>query len=49
MDYFNYQNGYLMAEDNDVAKLANQYGTPLYIYSRATFEHHWNVGINTST
>lgn len=32
-----------MAEDNDVAKLANQYGTPLYIYSRATFERHWHA------
>jgi len=30
-----------MAEDNDVAKLANHYGTPLYIYSRATLERHW--------
>ncbi len=43
MDYFKYQNGLLMAEDNDVAKLANQYGTPLYIYSRATFERHWHA------
>ncbi|MCW8931826.1 MAG: diaminopimelate decarboxylase [Gammaproteobacteria bacterium] len=43
MDYFNYQNGQLMAEGNNVAKLANQYGTPLYIYSRATFERHWTA------
>ncbi len=43
MDYFNYQNGHLRAEGNDVAKLANQYGTPLYIYSRATFERHWQA------
>ncbi len=43
MDYFNYKNGHLMAEDNDVAKLANHYGTPLYIYSRATFERHWHA------
>lgn len=32
-----------MAEENDVAKLANHYGTPLYIYSRATFERHWHA------
>ncbi len=43
MDYFNYQNGLMMAEDNSVAKLANRYGTPLYIYSRATFERHWQA------
>lgn len=33
----------MMAEKNEVAKLANRYGTPLYIYSRATFEHHWKA------
>jgi diaminopimelate decarboxylase len=43
MDYFNYQNGLLMAENNDVSKLANRYGTPLYIYSRATIERHWHA------
>lgn len=43
MDYFNYQNGQLMAENNDVAKLANLHGTPLYIYSRATLERHWQA------
>jgi diaminopimelate decarboxylase len=43
MDYFNYQDGHMMAEKNDVAKLANRYGTPLYIYSRATLERHWNA------
>ena len=43
MDYFNYKDGHLMAEGNDVAKLANHYGTPLYIYSRATFERHWHA------
>ncbi len=43
MNYFNYQNGRLMAEDNDVTKLANRYGTPLYIYSRATLERHWHA------
>ncbi len=32
-----------MAEDNDVASLAQRYGTPLYIYSRATLERHWRA------
>ena len=43
MDYFNYQNGHLMAEDIEVAKLAKLHGTPLYIYSRATLERHWKA------
>ncbi len=43
MDYFNYQDGRLMAENNDVAALAQRYGTPLYIYSRATLERHWQA------
>ena len=33
----------MMAEKNEVAKLANRYGSPLYIYSRATLELHWNA------
>ncbi len=43
MDYFNYKDGLLMAEDNDISILAKRYGTPLYIYSRATIERHWNA------
>lgn len=44
MDYFNYQDdGQLWAENVAVAELAEQYGTPLYIYSRATFERHWKA------
>lgn len=43
MDYFNYSNGHYMAEGSSVAKLANHYGTPLYIYSRTTLERHWNA------
>lgn len=40
MDYFNYKNGKLFAEDVDVEKVADKVGTPVYIYSRATFEEH---------
>ena len=44
MDYFNYQSdGQLWAEDVALAELATQYGTPLYVYSRATLERHWHA------
>ncbi|CAM3909054.1 diaminopimelate decarboxylase [Vibrio aquimaris] len=44
MDYFNYQDdGQLWAEDIPLTQLAEQYGTPLYVYSRATLERHWNA------
>lgn len=44
MDYFNYQDdGQLWAEEVELSHLANQYGTPLYVYSRATLERHWNA------
>jgi diaminopimelate decarboxylase len=41
MDYFNYHDGRLCAEQVDLAALAGQYGTPTYVYSRATIERHW--------
>lgn len=44
MDYFNYQqDGQLWAEDIPLAELADRYGTPLYVYSRATLERHWHA------
>ncbi len=43
MDYFSYQNGALHAEDLPVATLAEQFGTPLYVYSRATLERHYHA------
>ncbi|GLT19017.1 diaminopimelate decarboxylase [Vibrio zhanjiangensis] len=44
MDYFNYQDdGQLWAEDVPLTELAERYGTPLYVYSRATLERHWNA------
>ncbi|MGF1732733.1 diaminopimelate decarboxylase [Photobacterium kasasachensis] len=44
MDYFNYQqDGQLWAEDIALTDLAERYGTPLYVYSRATLERHWNA------
>ncbi|MCG9584779.1 diaminopimelate decarboxylase [Vibrio tubiashii] len=44
MDYFNYQDdGQLWAEDVSLTELAQQFGTPLYVYSRATLERHWHA------
>jgi len=43
MDYFQYKNNQLHVEDALVADIASQYGTPCYIYSRATFERHWKA------
>ncbi|TKB51081.1 diaminopimelate decarboxylase [Ferrimonas sediminicola] len=43
MDHFGYQHGTLMAEALPVADLADRFGTPLYLYSRATLERHWHA------
>lgn len=43
MDHFNYHNGELFAEDIPVRELAENYGTPLFVYSRATLEQHWHA------
>lgn len=43
MDHFLYQQNALHAEGCQVADLAQTYGTPLYIYSRATLERHWHA------
>ena len=40
MDCFNYKNGELFAEDVSVEKIAAEVGTPVYIYSKATFKDH---------
>jgi diaminopimelate decarboxylase len=43
VDFFNYQNEILFAEDCSVADLAKKHGTPLFVYSRATIERHWHA------
>ncbi len=43
MDYFNYKNGQLFAEDVALEDIAKQYGTPCYVYSRATLERHYHA------
>ena len=43
MDFFQYKNDRLYAENLPVQQLAEQFGTPLYVYSRATLERHWRA------
>ncbi len=43
MDHFNYKNGQLFAEDVALQTIAETYGTPCYVYSRATLERHWHA------
>ena len=43
MDHFNYQTGQLMAEDVSLAELAEQHGTPLFVYSKATLIRHFKA------
>jgi len=43
MDHFEYKQGELYCEDVAITALAEQYGTPLFVYSRATLERHWHA------
>ncbi|MDP4548163.1 diaminopimelate decarboxylase [Marinobacter sp. MDS2] len=43
MDHFNYRDGELYAENLPVAQIAEQFGTPAYVYSRATLERHYRA------
>lgn len=43
MDYFNYRDGQLFAEDVALADIAKTHGSPCYVYSRATLERHWRA------
>ena len=43
MDHFNYQNGRLFAEEVDLAAGIAEWGSPCYVYSRATLERHWKA------
>ena len=43
MSVFSYRDGYLYAEQVAVNQLAQQFGTPLYIYSRAALENHYRA------
>ncbi len=43
MDHFQYRDGQLHAEDLPLTDLGERFGTPCYIYSRATLERHWRA------
>jgi diaminopimelate decarboxylase len=43
MDYFEYRDGELWAEGIRVSDLAEEFGTPLYVYSKNTLERHYNA------
>ncbi len=43
MDYFEYRNGALWAESVDLSAQVAGWGTPCYVYSRATIERHWKA------
>lgn len=43
MHHFDYVNGSLHAEGVDLARIADEVGTPVYVYSSATLERHYRV------
>jgi len=43
MDHFQLRNGELHAEDVPLSRIAEEVGTPVYVYSRATLERHAKV------
>jgi diaminopimelate decarboxylase len=42
MDHFHYQNGILRCESVDLPSLAENFGTPLYVYSKRTLLDHYD-------
>ncbi len=43
MHHFEYRDGRLYGEDVPIETIAREVGTPVYIYSRATLTHHFQV------
>jgi diaminopimelate decarboxylase len=43
MDHFAIRNGVMHAEDAPLPRIADEVGTPVYVYSRATLERHARV------
>lgn len=43
MRHFDYQDGDMFAEDVALAQIAAEVGTPVYVYSTATFTRHYRV------
>ena len=43
MDHFNWRGTELFAEDRTLRSIAEQYGTPTYVYAQATLQRHVRV------
>ena len=43
MDHFHYRDGALWCEDVPLERIADDVGTPVYVYSTATLERHAQV------
>jgi len=43
MDHFNYRDNQLFTEDVSLDQIAQEQGTPCFVYSRATIEKHWHA------
>ena len=43
MVHFEFRHGELYAEDVPLRQIADSFGTPCYVYSRATLERHWQA------
>ncbi|MCU0766513.1 MAG: diaminopimelate decarboxylase [Gammaproteobacteria bacterium] len=43
MDFFQYHGNVLHAEGVPLDRIAAEFGTPTYVYSRATLERHWHA------
>ncbi|MBI3073942.1 MAG: diaminopimelate decarboxylase [Deltaproteobacteria bacterium] len=43
MNHFQYRNGELSCEEVPLARIADEVGTPTYVYSRATMERHFHA------
>jgi len=49
MDHFQYRDGALFAEDVPVSDIASQFGTPCFIYSKATLVRHFRAYADSLT
>src|SRR5437773_4840110 len=49
MSYFSYQNGVLHAENTPLSSIAQQFGTPTYVYSKAALVDHFSAYASACT
>ena len=49
MHNFEHRGKHLFCEDVPLAELADRFGTPLYVYSRATLTRHYESSTRRST